>query len=400
MGNNVRLSSGGKYAHVAAAARDSTPVSGLTHNFYRYPARFSPSFPRALIKALSKPGDWILDPFAGGGTTLVEAMALGRNVVGSDISSLSAFVCEAKTTVMSDIDERELHAWISYGPACINMRAPGKRFNEYANEGYYRNISGPSHWRLRKAIEQSLVSLDQIEGERARTLARCAILRTSQWAMDTRKEPPDVEAFKRRLGGYAQEILDGATKLRKSIEKYDRTPVRIIANMRADALGDDRLFKKAIRPKLIVTSPPYPGIHVLYHRWQINGGKEAPAPFWIANRLDGSGSSHYTMGDRKDPAQDAYFENLAMAFRSIAKVCSAQTTIAQMVAFSDPKRQLPRYLAVMEHCGFRELLPWGDDDADEEGRLWREVPNRKWHARRAKKSPGAREVVLLHRLAK
>ena len=56
------------------AARDAAPVSGLTHNFYRYPARFSPAFVGEAIFALSSPGDWVMDPFVGGGTTLVEAL--------------------------------------------------------------------------------------------------------------------------------------------------------------------------------------------------------------------------------------------------------------------------------------------------------------------------------------
>jgi DNA modification methylase len=60
------------------AARDTKPVSGLTHNYYRYPARFSPRFVRAAIEAFTAPGNVVLDPFVGGGTTLVEALALGR----------------------------------------------------------------------------------------------------------------------------------------------------------------------------------------------------------------------------------------------------------------------------------------------------------------------------------
>lgn len=63
---------------IVSAARSAAPVSGLTHGFYRYPARFSPIFVRAAIEAYSEPGDWVTDPFAGGGTLLVEAMALGR----------------------------------------------------------------------------------------------------------------------------------------------------------------------------------------------------------------------------------------------------------------------------------------------------------------------------------
>jgi hypothetical protein len=50
-------------------------VSGLTHDLYRYPARFSPLFARAAIETFTEPGDTVLDPFAGGSTTLVEALA-------------------------------------------------------------------------------------------------------------------------------------------------------------------------------------------------------------------------------------------------------------------------------------------------------------------------------------
>jgi hypothetical protein len=41
------------------------------------------------------------------------------------------------------------------------------------------------------------------------------------------------------------------------------------------------------KAKLIVTSPPYPGVHVLYHRWHVDGRRETPAPYWIAGCNDG-----------------------------------------------------------------------------------------------------------------
>ncbi|MEM9091016.1 MAG: hypothetical protein AAGC93_20010, partial [Cyanobacteria bacterium P01_F01_bin.53] len=147
----------------------------------------------------------------------------------------------------------------------------------------------------------------------------------------------------------------------------------------------------------IVTSPPYPGIHVLYHRWQVDGRREAPAPFWIAGKLDGAGSSYYTMGDRKNPGLQSYFDNLRATYSSIASMADERTTIVQMVAFSEREWQLPKYLETMQECGLYELQPWGNDIDDDDGRLWRDVPSRRWHADQKSHAPGAREVVLMHR---
>ena len=49
-----------------AGVRSTEPVSGFTHNYYPYPARFSPYFARAAIEALSRTGDGVVDPFIGG----------------------------------------------------------------------------------------------------------------------------------------------------------------------------------------------------------------------------------------------------------------------------------------------------------------------------------------------
>ena len=40
-----------------------------------------------IIKLTTSPGDVVLDPFCGSGTTLVAAEALGRHPIGIDISS-------------------------------------------------------------------------------------------------------------------------------------------------------------------------------------------------------------------------------------------------------------------------------------------------------------------------
>src|SRR5438132_6948963 len=86
-------------------------VSGFTHDFYRYPARFSPLFARAAIELFSTVGDTVLDPFAGGCTTLVESLAMGRHAVGVDISRLGVFLGQVKTMLVADHDAEVLLDW-------------------------------------------------------------------------------------------------------------------------------------------------------------------------------------------------------------------------------------------------------------------------------------------------
>jgi DNA modification methylase len=52
-----------------------------------HPAAFPPSIPEFFIKLFTKDNDFVLDPFAGSGTTIYTAEHLGRRAVGIDINS-------------------------------------------------------------------------------------------------------------------------------------------------------------------------------------------------------------------------------------------------------------------------------------------------------------------------
>lgn len=54
-----------------------------------YRACFKPQLPRFFITLLTNPADSVYDPFAGRGTTPVEAGLLGRKVIANDINPLS-----------------------------------------------------------------------------------------------------------------------------------------------------------------------------------------------------------------------------------------------------------------------------------------------------------------------
>ena len=113
-------------------------------------------------------------------------------------------------------------------------------------------------------------------------------------------------------------MVAGARQLRTAVERYPNPPTISVMNRSAAGLEDEEGLFHWPAPKLVITSPPYPGVHVLYHRWQVDGRKEAPLPFMIANKLDGAGSSYYTMGDRKYPALKTYFNNVRATMSSVA----------------------------------------------------------------------------------
>jgi len=64
----------------------------------KYRGNWSPYIPRNLLLRYSDENDLVLDQFAGGGTTLVEAKLLNRNIIGVDINPQALERCREKTT--------------------------------------------------------------------------------------------------------------------------------------------------------------------------------------------------------------------------------------------------------------------------------------------------------------
>ena len=62
----------------------------------KWRGNWSPYIPRNIILRYSQEGDLILDQFAGGGTTLVEAKLLNRNIIGVDINDTALDRCREK----------------------------------------------------------------------------------------------------------------------------------------------------------------------------------------------------------------------------------------------------------------------------------------------------------------
>jgi hypothetical protein len=180
-------------------------------------------------------------------------------------------------------------------------------------------------------------------------------------------------------------------------------PRSLILHQGLPGISTHRALQHHPHPALVLTSPPYPGVYVNYHRWKLRGRLETPLPYFIAGQEDGNGLAYYTMAARSDRTQDTYFVRLEEAFADVAKLCGPDTWLVQVVGFGDITDQLSRYLATMSRAGFREvqfapLLATADD-----GRLWRDVPGRRWWTKAGNRSTvakhTAREVVLIHKRA-
>ncbi len=73
-----------------------------------YRACFKAQLPRFFIESLTKVNDIVYDPFAGRGTTIIEAALLGRHVVANDVNPLSKILCKPRLSVpnLNDIWNR------------------------------------------------------------------------------------------------------------------------------------------------------------------------------------------------------------------------------------------------------------------------------------------------------
>jgi len=368
------------------AALDQSRVEGHTHLFYKYPARFSPRLACTAIQQFSKPGDVVLDPFVGGGTTVVEALANGRYGVGCDLNSLATFVARAKTTFLTDTQEAEIREW-------SQDAIPGLTYNTELTSDQLpcpirtRNLEGRSTRHLRKVIALALSRMPTNAHPAVEQFLRCAVLRTSQWAFEGRPSPPTADHFRHQLAATTREMLVQLSGLRDTAGNPAPKPTVVhddAANLRKRAP-----FRHGQLADLVVTSPPYPGVHVLYHRWQVRGRRETPAPFWITASEDGHGASFYTFGGRHR-SNRIYFSRLWATFRSIRAITRTGAFVVQVVAFTNPDQQLDRYLATMVRAGFAEIRNVLGE------RIRRPVPNRRWHATLKGPTPSSQELVLVH----
>ena len=92
-----------------------------------------------------------------------------------------------------------------------------------------------------------------------------------------------------------------------------------------------------------------------------------------------------------------YFDNIRATMSSVAALANERTVIVQMVAFSEPDWQLPRYLETMEQAGLAEMIFRSRGKAT--AGYGAACPAAAGTTTSAARHPAAQEVVLFHRKA-
>lgn len=113
-----------------------------THGFFKYPCKFIPEIPKwAIRKYCSAEGTGIvLDPFAGSGTTLLEASLAGISSIGAEIDEIAKLIIKVKSTKLSEEEIVTLHEWV--GNITLKMES-----HDYTDDDkIFPLINNLNHW--------------------------------------------------------------------------------------------------------------------------------------------------------------------------------------------------------------------------------------------------------------
>ena len=88
----------------ALVVQQSREKANYTHSIHPYPAKYIPQIPNLIIEEFTNERHTVLDPFAGCGTTLLEAKLLGRKSIGVDLNPIGVLVSRVKTYAITDDD--------------------------------------------------------------------------------------------------------------------------------------------------------------------------------------------------------------------------------------------------------------------------------------------------------
>ncbi|MCI0330051.1 MAG: site-specific DNA-methyltransferase [candidate division Zixibacteria bacterium] len=222
------------------------------YGWYLYKHGYSRQMVFEMLNMLGiKKAQTVLDPFCGGGTTLLATSEKGVNSVGYDIMPFAVFVTNAKR----------------HQPKVEEIEKIEKRFTDsllFVKNGKARFDVETIHKAFTPSVLSFLVTLrheiGEIRNSRVRNFFLLAFLRTADFASIAKKD-----------GGFLRITNEGVTNKRKVFDYFKKTlgemkrdifipGIRFTGNSTAH-LGDSRSFQDEGDYDAVISSPPYPNRH-------------------------------------------------------------------------------------------------------------------------------------------
>ena len=121
--------------------------SGVHHAGYW--GNFIPQIPNQLLRRYTKKGDWVLDPFLGSGTTLIEAQRLGRNAVGVELSK--KVLDQTKKNIAKETNSNKIKLeFVNGDSASVDLK---KLISDIDIKSFQFQIFHPPYWDIIKFSE-------------------------------------------------------------------------------------------------------------------------------------------------------------------------------------------------------------------------------------------------------
>jgi len=232
------------------------------HRLHPYLGKFVPQLVEVLLDRHLVRGQRVLDPFAGSGTTLVQALESGLGATGCDVAAFNCLLMQVKTR------RYDLFALESELRDCL------RRFE--AGEGTAAPASPfVARWYAPQAAEELLrfraLSAGYAHGDvLAVVLSRAArsARRTAHFDLDFPREPR-LEPYWCHKHRRECRPVESASKFvrRYTLDTLGRLKLFARVRGRGDAVvvhADAREVGFDARFDAVVTSPPYPGL-IDYH---------------------------------------------------------------------------------------------------------------------------------------
>ncbi|MCS1384399.1 DNA methyltransferase [Lysinibacillus sphaericus] len=236
---------------------NSNNNSRHVHSIGKYPSKFIPDIPNWAINKFTKVGDTVLDPFMGSGTTAVEAMILGRNVIGTDISPYATLLTRGKTTRINteELDE-SAHRFVRFLENPLNFNSQNRL--EFKNDDFWFNLNHLNEFEEIRAfiVNEMPESLhDFYLSVISMSIKKFSYLDEAQIKVK-RDAKKVLQGTKSPRGIILATLQKNINRLKEFNTIIETNNVRAtVYNKSADVIYPDILSENSV--DLIVTSPPY-----------------------------------------------------------------------------------------------------------------------------------------------